>query len=73
MFLGEMLIGIDLEGDEPGEVSKCIVYSVRGGSSECIYTLRALSAVKCFARKDVGMIQDLSGGQVNRGEVGDDV
>ena len=39
MFLGEILIGIDLEGEEPGEVSKCIVYSVRGGSSVCIYTL----------------------------------
>jgi hypothetical protein len=26
LFLGEMLIGIDLEGEEPGDDSKCIVY-----------------------------------------------
>ena len=25
MFLGEMLMGMDLEGEEPGEVSKCIL------------------------------------------------
>jgi hypothetical protein len=25
MFLGEMLIGIDLEGEEPGDDSKCIL------------------------------------------------
>jgi hypothetical protein len=49
MFRGERLIGIDLEGDEPGDDSKCIVVdSVEGGS--CVYThLRALSAVKVFA------------------------
>lgn len=44
IFRGEMLMGIDLEGDEPGEElgddSKYMLLdSVRGGSScVCIYT-----------------------------------
>lgn len=29
MFLGEMLMAIDFEGDELGEVSKCIVSQVQ--------------------------------------------
>lgn len=37
MFLGEILVGIDLEGDEPGEDSKCIANSVWGGSSLYIH------------------------------------
>jgi len=42
MFLGEMLMGMDLEGDEPGEVSKCILavwiaYGV-GRSMYMLYT-----------------------------------
>lgn len=49
MFLGEMLIGIDLEGEEPGDDSKCIMYSVGGGS--CVYThLREISAVESSSR-----------------------
>jgi hypothetical protein len=49
MFRGEILIGIDLEGDEPGDDSKCIVDDSVGGGS-CVYThLRALSAV-CLLR-----------------------
>jgi hypothetical protein len=53
MFRGEILIGIDLEGEEPGDDSKCILDdSVRGGS--CVYIqsthLRALSAVKYLLR-----------------------
>jgi hypothetical protein len=37
ILLGEILIGIDLEGDEPGDDSKCILMcSVRGGSCVCI-------------------------------------
>jgi hypothetical protein len=48
MFRGEILIGIDLEGEEPGDDSKCIlgiaVIAYRVGLS--VYTLlRALSAV----------------------------
>jgi hypothetical protein len=31
ILLDEMLMGIDLEGDEPGEVSKCIVAVYRVG------------------------------------------
>lgn len=43
IFLGEMLMGIDLEGDEPGDDSKYIlVGSVVGGSAcVCIYTTGA--------------------------------
>jgi hypothetical protein len=43
ILLGEILMGIDFEGDEPGDDSKCILRSccdgsVRGGSaSVCIY------------------------------------
>lgn len=53
MFLGEMLMGIDLDGDEPGEVSKCILNSwVAYGVGRCMYIhgCRALSAVNSFAR-----------------------
>lgn len=28
MFLGEMLMGMDLEGEEPGDDSKCMVVVV---------------------------------------------
>lgn len=55
MFLGEMLMGIDLEGDEPGEVSKCMVKVGSGWVLVCIYTTRGGSAVKRFLlRKRVG-------------------
>jgi hypothetical protein len=45
ILLGEILIGIDLEGDEPGDDSKCILV-VYGVGLMCIYTRRALSAGK---------------------------
>lgn len=49
MFLGEMLMGIDLEGDEPGEVSKCMVKVALGVGPGCVYTgSRGGSAVKRF-------------------------
>lgn len=54
MFLGEMLMGMDLDGDEPGDVSKCMVgfFWVAYGVGRCMYihNCRALSAVNSFAR-----------------------
>ena len=54
MFLGEMLMGIDLEGDEPGEASKCILLDVWiayvVGRCMYIHNVRALSAVNSFNR-----------------------
>lgn len=49
---GEILIGIDLDGDEPGEVSKCILVVYGVGQDVYVYTaqLRALSAGKAFGR-----------------------
>jgi hypothetical protein len=41
MFLGEMLMGSDFDGEEPGDDSKCMMvngYSVRGGSLLYIHT-----------------------------------
>lgn len=56
IFLGEILIGIDLEGDEPGDDSKYIVLSSVGGGSccVCIYTTGAgfLGREVCVARDD---------------------
>jgi hypothetical protein len=37
ILLGEILIGIDLDGDEPGDDSKCILV-VYGVGSCCVYT-----------------------------------
>jgi hypothetical protein len=56
MVLGEMLMGIDFDGDEPGDDSKCILKaldSVRGGSVYVYTHDRALSAVNSFARSVV--------------------
>jgi hypothetical protein len=40
MVLGEMLMGMDLEGDEPGEVSKCIlVVLIAYGVGRCMYMI----------------------------------
>lgn len=53
MFLREILMGIDLDGDEPGEVSKCMLCNrVAYGVGRCMYidSCRALSAVNSFAR-----------------------
>jgi hypothetical protein len=53
MFLGEMLMGMDLDGDEPGDVSKCMLDNwVAYGVGRCMYihNCRALSAVANFAR-----------------------
>lgn len=53
MFLDEILMGIDLDGDEPGDVSKCMLdIRVARGVGRCMYihSYRALSAVNSFAR-----------------------
>ena len=40
MFLGEMLMGMDLEGEEPGEVSKCrLAVWIAYGVGRCMYML----------------------------------
>jgi hypothetical protein len=72
MFLGEMLIGIDLDGDEPGEVSKCMLdIWVAYGVGRCMYIHndRALSAVNSFAWMG-GVRVNLASRQVDRGENG---
>lgn len=43
MFLGEMLMGMDLEGDEPGEVSKCIVCEWCTGWVSSVYVYSTLA------------------------------
>jgi hypothetical protein len=57
MFLGEMLMGSDLDGEEPGDDSKCILVvnvnadSVRGGSLLYIRTcghFRRYKIAACF-------------------------
>jgi hypothetical protein len=53
---GEILMGIDLEGDEPGDDSKCI-FVVYGVGPMRIYTQRALSAGKgCWFFVEVTLV-----------------
>ncbi len=72
MFLGEMLMGIDLDGDEPGEASKCmldILGSVRGGSVY-VYTQRSGFVGRKQFCSDRGVRVSLAPRQVDRGENG---
>ena len=52
MFLGEMLMGIDLDGEEPGDDSKCmLIYWIAYGVGlcyVCIYTRSGFVGRKQF-------------------------
>jgi hypothetical protein len=70
MFLGEMLMGSDFDGEEPGDDSKCMMAdSVRGGSVLYIHTCGHFRRYKidvCFR----GFFVSLVSRQLDRGAGG---
>lgn len=56
MVLGEMVMGMDLEGEEPGDDSKCIVEIAYGVGLVCIYTLAGTFGREAFASEESSVV-----------------